>query len=1153
MARIYRNLLIVFAALILAAWVLYPPQRTIRLGKDLRGGTSLTYAVQIKPGEDAEQIIADTISVLKQRVDPQGMFEISMVRQGRDRIEISMPLPGPEVKALRQAFEDELAKLARTELSTGRVMQTVRLSGAERERAIEELSGGDARRRALLAEAAAKYDASVAAREALRRAQDAGEPPERIDALIEAAADAELEFDRARDAVLKTAISPAEVRRALNLSSRSRSIIDEQGRAQTLPSPRERALTRLYEAHPEAKEQLDRIVAAFQAYERNRTSLDDPQDLIRLLRGAGVLSFRITIDPGTGPNSHPDEQALRAELRERGPRNATRPDARWFKINQIENWYDSVAQMRWLEADPAGYLAQLGFVGEEYDGEYYILCWDTRKLRLTPAEGRWKVERAYEGVDQVGRPAIDFVMDERGAALLGELTREPSKTNLKMAVLLDDEVYTAPSLRSQISKTGQITGAFSPAERQYIIRVLAAGSLQAKLSPEPIAVSTLGPELGADNLRKGFQAGIIALIVISGFMIVYYFGCGVVAVFALFANALLLLAAMAANKAAFTMPGIAGVILTFGMAVDSNVLIYERIREELLRGNDMRTAVRLGFSRALDSIVDGNITNLIVCLVLGQFGTEEIKGFAITMGIGVLSTLFCAIVATRAIFDLAVFRFGVRRAPMLPTTLPVIQRILTPRIDWIRYRYIFFGISAVYVALGLGMVAFKGKEMLSIEFRGGTQVTLQFREDEATGRPLTMTRRQVEERVIAIGNAAPPNSQLRELRNPEVITVDPGPDGVTSDRFIVNTIATDSVGVQSALVEAFADVLDVRQPLVFTGSGETDFRRAPVYRVLSARLGDNIDRPIFREDVSRYIGGVAIVLEGLTPPPPLHRLEQRLERERLGGDYSATLNRARQVFVLEGSADAVRTAALVVRDEQISLFENETRWEEQVAQTEWSLVLDALTRSQTLAGVQSISGAVAETFKAQAVVSVLLSFLLIGIYIWVRFKSVRYSVAAIVALLHDCLTVIGLVALAEIMWDHEGTKALAQSLGILPFKIDLNLMAAILTIAGYSLNDTIIIMDRIRENRGKGLVANQTMVNNAVNQTISRTVITAGTTLFSCLSLYLLGGEGMRAFAFALTVGVTVGTYSSVAVAAPIVWSRRGESGEAIRSGVGGG
>jgi SecD/SecF fusion protein len=177
-----------------------------------------------------------------------------------------------------------------------------------------------------------------------------------------------------------------------------------------------------------------------------------------------------------------------------------------------------------------------------------------------------------------------------------------------MAVLLDDQVYTAPSLRSKIGRSGQITGSFSDAELRYIIRVLAAGSLQAKLSPEPISEVTLAPELGADNLAAGVRAGVISLIVIGGFMIVYYFGCGVIAVIALLVNALMILGLMSLNRAAFTMPGIAGVILTFGMAVDANVLVYERMREEIQRGVDLRNAVRLGFNKAMSSIVDGNVT-----------------------------------------------------------------------------------------------------------------------------------------------------------------------------------------------------------------------------------------------------------------------------------------------------------------------------------------------------------------------------------------------------------------------------------------------------------------------------------------------------------------------------------------------------------------
>ncbi|HLP84937.1 MAG TPA: protein translocase subunit SecF, partial [Phycisphaerales bacterium] len=186
--------------------------------------------------------------------------------------------------------------------------------------------------------------------------------------------------------------------------------------------------------------------------------------------------------------------------------------------------------------------------------------------------------------------------------------------------------------------------------------------------------------------------------------------------------------------------------------------------------------------------------------------------------------------------------------------------------------------------------------------------------------------------------------------------------------------------------------------------------------------------------------------------------------------------------------------------------------------------------------------AIAATFTANAITATILSFIFIGIYIWVRFKTPRYSLAAVVALIHDVLVVVGLVALAEILYDNPSTHALATSLNLLPFKIDLNLVAALLTIAGYSLNDTVVIMDRIRENRGKLPYATREIINTSINQTFSRTLITGGTTLASCFILYIWGGEGMRAFAFALATGLIVGTYSSVAVAAPIVWSRKHEA-----------
>jgi SecD/SecF fusion protein len=625
----------------------------------------------------------------------------------------------------------------------------------------------------------------------------------------------------------------------------------------------------------------------------------------------------------------------------------------------------------------------------------------------------------------------------------------------------------------------------------------------------------------------------LSAALVAAFMIVYYFGFGAVAIVALLVNALLILGAMGMTRAAFTMPGIAGVILTFGMAVDSNVLIYERMREEFGRGADMKTAVRLGFEKALSAIVDGNVTNLIVCVVLYYTGTPEIRGFAITMGIGVVMTLFAALVVTRVVFELLI-RAGWKKGSMLPMAVPGLQRALTPNIDWMKYRYVFFAISAVYVTIGVGMMFYQGRKMLDNEFRGGTQVTLQFR-DETPGKPITLTRSQVEERVFALAD----KPGLADLRFAEVIPVNPQGDGVTSDKFTIKTTEQNAKNVLDATKLAFQDQLEAKPALSFAGSTLTSGSSAPVFAIDKPVLGANIGRSNARQDVQGFVGGAAIVLDGISPATSLSALSQRLELARQGENYSDTLARNRTIVVLDGTEDSVKSAAILVADDGANVLENEQRWESDVRDREWQLAQEALTKDSTPASVQNFSAAIAETFTANAVTAVILSFIFIGIYIWIRFAAPRYSLAAIIALVHDVVTVIGLLALAEILYEAPATRNFANAALLLPFKIDLNMVAALLTIAGYSLNDTVVIMDRIRENRGKLPHATREIINTSINQTFSRTLITGGTTLGSCIILYIWGGEGMRAFAFALATGLVVGTYSSVAVAAPIVWSRK--------------
>jgi len=1139
MRHYVRNMTIAIAMLILAFVVSSPPSEKIGLGKDLRGGASLIYSIEIGASENASEVIPQVIDVLKKRIDPNGLFEISIVRQGQDRIEITMPLPSERVKELKKAFEAELAKLSVTSIDGDEFEQIMRSPSDERASRLMKIGANSPSVMDALNRAATAYDSAQGLRAQLELMSNTPDISEEIlDELAAQAADFETVYDIARDEALASAISPEVVKRALEQSTTKKSLKDGDEYI-SIPSPRERALTRIREKYPNIDEQLDRVIEAYNEYSENRNSLDDTADLKRLVQAAGVLSFRITVDPlgrGNAEKSHPEEIRLRELLREKGPKQAGTRDARWFKINKQDSWYDSVSSFKSMTANPANYFRNYGgtgYVVEEFHGDYYMLAWDVRGLRMTQDEGRWKVSRAYQSADQLGRPAIGFMMDQSGALRMGQLTGD--NVGAHMAVLLDDEVFTSPTLNARITNQGIIEGEFTMDEINYVVRVLGAGSLQAKLSSEPLSENTIAPELGKDNLSSGIDAGKWSLIIVSAFMVFYYFGYGLVAVICLAANALLILGAIALSRASLTLPGIAGIILTFGMAVDANVLIYERIREELNGGLDLRQAVKIGYQKALSSIVDGNVTNLIVCLVLANVGTQEIRGFAITLGIGVVCTMISALFINRLIMSTLVDKLKIKKMSMLPMAFKPLERILNPNINWIGLRWVTSFISLGGVSLGIAMILSQGSNMLDTEFVGGTQIKLVFKHSDTDPESrMTMTRTEVEDRVHALAE----DVTLEPLRNAEVIPVNPQGDGVTSDTFNIKTTATNREDIGRAITGAFKELLDVPPPLEFRDSTVDDFNSAPVYPIIKDRLGENIARPGLRNDVSAFSGGVAVYIENLSPTQSLEQIENRLNITRQKDDFNDIVGRKIDLIITEGNSDAVVSMAMVVLDNGLDFFSNPDAWRTEVAGREWDLIRASLSNSSDQLSVQTFSPAIAENFRATAFAAVVLSLLLILIYIWVRFGSVRYSAAAIVALTHDVLFVIGFLALAEIVYDMPALNGITQFLMIEPFKIDLNLIAALLTIIGYSLNDTIVIMDRIRENRGKLSYASKSVINRSVNETISRTLITSGTTLLAIFILYVDGGQGVHAFSFALLIGVLVGTYSSIAVASPLVWSR---------------
>ncbi len=1144
---------LIAALIAILAAVLYPPKDSLRLGKDLAGGTSLTYTIDLTGVENPDETVDRMIQVLKQRVNPRGLYEISFVRQGEDLMNISMPLPTDQVREAKASYDAAVEELAAFDVDAAAIQRALRGEGAAQVDAVRGLMDTP-EREALLEPLLEAVEEAVAVEAAYRSAESDGDVgEEELDRLLAAASRARQAVDDARTLVLSRSVSEQRIRDAMQRSGQSIVVRDpDEPEPVSLPSPRELAIEAIrgqIEELPGAEERLDAVVEEYVAFESVRRGLDDPADLQRILQGSGVLEFRIAPKPSSfdaSPLTEAEEEDLREQLIERGPEGVESDRYVWVPIQKAESWIENSAdRLRRLNEDPAAYFAsygsESGYVVERRDGTLYMLVSNRPGERLTRAEGggEWAVSGAFRSTDQLGRPSIGFQMDAIGADLLSDLTS--NNVGRSMAVILDNEIYTAPNIQSRISDNGQITGTFSQREINDIINTLAAGSLSAKLSEEPISIVTIAPELGAENLQRGLIAGVVALIAVAIFMMVYYFKHGVIAVLALIANAIIILGVMSLSRAAFTLPGIAGVVLTFGMAVDANVLIFERIREELLAGQDLKAAVRLGYQKVLSTIVDANVTNLIVCFVLAYTATEEVKGFAITLGIGVVSTMFTALVVSRVMYTWLIDRFGVRTMTQLPMRVGLLQRAFEPNVNWIGLRFVFRFVSIGLVAFGIGMIYIQGEEMLDNEFRGGSAITVKLKEGE------TLSRNEAEERLQEKVEALPEDDPLRDLLLADLVGLNPDPATNESDEWQVRTVVgRDSERVRDAALDlvtsAYADLILAKPALAFEGSDAPDAASAPVFRILEPVLGENLPGAAsgYQNDVTAYDDrGGAILLRnirvaGSDVRPTRVSLVDRLDVARNQEQFaSSALKRPWELVVLEGSDAAVETAVVLIRDQAANVFD-EDDFLQSMGEEEWEIVRAALVQSQTLAGVQSFSSEIAANFRGQAIIAVLLSFLLILIYIWARFGSVRYSLAAITALVHDVLIAIGLIALAEILYEH---VPFLVAIGLEPYKIDLALVAAILTIVGYSLNDTIVILDRIRENRGRLAYASKKVINLSINQTISRTIITSGTTLIALIVLFVEGGSALSSFTYALIGGVIVGTYSSIAVAAPLVYT----------------
>jgi SecD/SecF fusion protein len=575
------------------------------------------------------------------------------------------------------------------------------------------------------------------------------------------------------------------------------------------------------------------------------------------------------------------------------------------------------------------------------------------------------ISNASQGIDERGNPDVQMSMNAEGSRIWKKLTAANLKRQI--AIVLDGYVYSAPVVQAEIAGgSSSISGNFTIEEAKDLANILKVGKLPAPTRIVEEAV--VGPSLGQEAITQGLNSIYIGFAVVVLFMGIYYAASGWVANAALLFNIFFIIGILANLEAALTLPGIAGIVLTIGMAVDANVLIFERIREEMRGGKKLLAAIDEGFARAFWTIFDSNLTTLLTAFFLYTFGTGPIKGFAITLMIGIFCSFFTAVFVSRVILMALTARKGdeSKLSFSLPATLNLLN---VSGIDFIGKRKLAYGISGLIIVVGLGLAAVQGLN-LGTDFKGGRTYIVEFKDA-----------------VVASAIRADLADDFNNMGT-EVKIYD------TNNKVKVTT---------SYLVEDDSDQAD-----------------AKVQAALEAGL-------------KKYDAQAPKILSS-----------------------------------------------------------------------------------------SKVGATVASDIRDSALEAILASLIAIFAYIWIRFRKWQFSLGAVLALAHDVLIVIA-------------STAIARALGF-SVEIDQVYVAAILTIIGYSINDTVVVFDRVREyltERHQGNIV-QTM-NEAINSTFSRTIITSFTTFVVVFILFLFGGEALRGFSFAMVLGLIFGTYSSIYIASAIV------------------
>jgi SecD/SecF fusion protein len=1123
-----RVVLIISCLVLALAVIFYPgkqlfdPHKTllektnINPGIDMVGGVSLIYQIQIPPGTNTAGLVQQVMDSLKKRVDPDGVRNLVWRPEGDTRLEIQIPRSAgaDQAEVIKKAFNDAQAALDAINIRQDAVIDAVEhLTGDARDKRLAQLAMDSASRQKLFKDLCATFD-KISALNA---------NPDKLSPALLAAKIEPLQeqYDQLKAQIENSNLTSRALQEALDQSASDKSELKAVGDA-SLTAYRQR-----FNDFPSAAKAEKDFEQKYKDFDAVKLAVSDATDLKRLLQGSGVLEFHILADNVT--SSPADLTAMDARLQPggRGPLPEPGDTIRWMEVDRPE------------EFDRPGALPET----RVWNGRHYVpvLITPVASMNKDSAQ-KWGLDTAYQEADSNGAVGVGFKFDTAGGKLFGDLTTHWSQiakakssgllvARARLAIVLDNKVISAPTINEPIlGGQGIITGdaehgGFSRDELSYLISTLNAGSLPAQLSSEPISEQEVGATIGADNLKKGLVACGFGLIVVGVFLVCYYYVAGIVAFFAVLMNLLLILGVMVAFHATFTLPSIAGIVLTVGTAVDANVLIFERLREEQHRGLGLRMALRNSYDRAFSAIVDSNMTSLITSVFLYEFGSEEVKGFGLTLIIGILASLFTALFVTKTIFGILIDHFGLKTLGSLPLTLPKLDRALKPNWDWMGKAWIFYSFSIVMIAIGLTLFVVKVRagEMMDIEFASGTSVQFQLNEsmDIASVRKLIDAETQKQPQV---------------LPSPSVVAVGTGDEAQLHYEVVTPNI--DRPAVIKAVIEAMQGKLKIQEASKFDQFDATlaAAREKTVLPIKDANFAvDGFNPPAAAE----HQGGVAIVLRNLNPPLSADEIMRRLNnnRQSASGEALGSIQYTVQAPGVD-SKTPTNFAVVIGWDPDISFNADEAAWELGVANPLWNLTTESVNQQGSLEKETNFDPQVAGEMQRDAILALTFSIIVIMAYIWARFGNLKYGTATVIALLHDTVFTLAAMGFAHYIYAAWPNNFLEVE----PFRINLTVVAGILTIMGYSMIDTIVVFDRIRENRGKYGHLDKEVINRAINETLSRTLLTAGTTIITVSFMYFLGGAGIHGFTFVLLVGILVGTYSSVAIAAPLLlWGSKRE------------